>query len=139
MPSENVLDRFRLDGLTAIISGVGPVIGESVARAFAQVGANVVVSARTESKVMALAEDIRAGGGNALGVRADAASQADRERLVAAANDAFGPVHILFNNAAVGSIPIDQTIWDNGDDIWDRAVQVNLMGPYKLASCWSHR
>jgi len=94
---------------------------------------------RTESKVLALAEDIRARGGNALGVRADAASQADREGLVAAANDAFGPVHILFNNAAVGSIPIDRTIWDNGDDIWDRAVQVNLMGPYKLASCWSHR
>ena len=45
----SVLDRFRLDGRTAILTGVGPGVGEHVAKAYAELGANVVISARSSA------------------------------------------------------------------------------------------
>ena len=47
----SVLDRFRLDGRTAILTGVGPGVGEHVAKAFAELGANVVISARSQDRL----------------------------------------------------------------------------------------
>src|SRR5690606_15424397 len=102
----SVLDRFRLDGRTAIVLGAGPGIGAHVARAYAAVGANVVVASRTLEKMEALAEEIRAGGGSALAVAADAGKAEDLERLARSAEDAFGPIHILFFNATTGALPI---------------------------------
>ena len=72
----SVLDRFRLDGRTAIITGVGPGVGEHVAKAYAELGANGVVSARTLSKVEQVAADIRAAGGKAVAVAVDAGQKA---------------------------------------------------------------
>ena len=46
-----VLERFRLDGRSAIVSGIGPGVGEHVAKAYAEMGANVVCAARTADKV----------------------------------------------------------------------------------------
>ncbi len=129
----SVLDRFRLDGLTAVITGAGPGIGSHVARAFAEVGAKVVVSARTQDRIEALAGEIRDAGGEALAVVADVSREADLMRLADTAEQAFGPVHILFNNAAVGSIGIDLEPFAGDNDIWEQAVAVNLMAPYRLA------
>ena len=56
----NVLDRFRLDGRTAILTGVGPGVGEHVARAFAELGANVVISARSQDRLDRIAAEINA-------------------------------------------------------------------------------
>src|SRR5271169_806695 len=103
-PTMSVLDRFRLDGRTAILTGVGPGVGEHVAKAYAELGANVVVSARTQSKVDQVAADIRAAGGKAVSLAVDAGNKDDLKALVDLAHDTFGPVHIVFNNAAAGVV-----------------------------------
>ena len=130
-----VLDRFRLDGRTAILTGVGPGVGEHVAKAYAELGANVVISARSQDRLDRIAAEINAlGGGRAVAVAADAGVMADLEGLVTTAHEAFGPVHIVFNNAAAGVVYArDGGLWANTDDVWRTAMDVNVMATWRLA------
>ncbi len=135
----SVLDRFRLDGRTAILTGVGPGVGEHVAKAYAELGANVIVSARSQDRLARIAGEIQAAGGKALAVAADVGSRADLENLVAKARDTFGPIHIVFNNAAAGVVygKEGKGIWDNDDSVWKTALDVNLMATWRLAELTS--
>jgi NAD(P)-dependent dehydrogenase (short-subunit alcohol dehydrogenase family) len=138
MPS--VLDRFRLDGRTAILTGVGPGVGEHVAKAYAELGANVVVSARSPDRLARVAGEINARqGGRAVAVPADAGKREDLRRLVQTAHDNFGPVHIVFNNAAAGIVygRDGKGIWDNTDAVWKEAMDVNVMATWRLAELTS--
>ncbi|MGW8205057.1 SDR family NAD(P)-dependent oxidoreductase (plasmid) [Sphingomonas bisphenolicum] len=130
----SVLDRFRLDGRTAILTGVGPGVGEHVARAYAELGANVVLSARSQDRLDRIAAEINAaGGGRAIAIAADAGEKADLERLVARARDGFGPIHIVFNNAAAGVVyAADGGLWANTDEVWKTAMDVNVMATWRL-------
>ncbi|WP_443478729.1 SDR family NAD(P)-dependent oxidoreductase [Novosphingobium aerophilum] len=130
-----ILDRFRLDGRTAILTGVGPGVGEHVARAYAELGANVVISARSGDRLERLAGEINAaGGGRAAAIIADAGKRSDLERLVACAREAFGPIHIIFNNAAAGVVyAADGGLWANTDEVWRTAFDVNVMATWWLA------
>lgn len=130
----SVTDRFRLDGRTAILTGVGPGVGEHVAKAYAELGANVVISARSADRLDRIAAEINAlGGGRAVALAADAGVKADLERLVEAAHDSFGPVHIVFNNAAAGVVyAADGGLWANTDDVWKTAMDVNVLATWRL-------
>jgi len=128
----SVLDRFRLDGRTAIVTGTGPGVGAHVARAYAELGANVVCASRSEENVQRLAGEICAAGGRAIGVATDVSVAADLENLGARTREAFGPVHILFNNAAAGVIDINAGPWGNDDSDWELAMNANVMAPYRL-------
>ncbi|HEY5071840.1 MAG TPA: SDR family NAD(P)-dependent oxidoreductase [Caulobacteraceae bacterium] len=98
-----------LAGRVALVTGASRGIGEAIAARLAMEGARVAVSARTleagESRLAgALSETverIRRAGGEATAIRADLAQGPERERLVEAVNDAYGPVDILINNAAI--------------------------------------
>jgi NAD(P)-dependent dehydrogenase (short-subunit alcohol dehydrogenase family) len=129
----DVLQRFRLDGRTAIITGIGPGVGEHVAKAYASVGANVVCAARTAERVERVAREIREAGGKAIAVAADVGRAEDLERIVARAHAEFGPVHIVFNNAAAGVFPASDGIWGSTDEVWNTAMSVNVLAPYRLA------
>jgi NAD(P)-dependent dehydrogenase (short-subunit alcohol dehydrogenase family) len=130
----DLMERFRLDGRTALVTGIGPGIGEHIARAFAQAGANVVLCARTTAKVEAVAAAIGSAGGQALAVTADVGKADDLARLVDAAGTRFGPVHILFNNANASSgLGMEVAPFQLTDDDWADHVNVNLLAPYRLA------
>jgi NAD(P)-dependent dehydrogenase (short-subunit alcohol dehydrogenase family) len=132
----SVLDRFRLDGRTAILTGVGPGVGEHVAKAYAELGANVVISARSADRLERIAKEINsARGGRAAAITADAARKEDLTRLVDTAHERFGPVHIIFNNAAAGIVygSAGGGIWDNTDAVWKEALDVNLLATWRLA------
>jgi len=133
MAEASVFDRFRLDGRTVLMTGAGPGIGTHVSKAFAAVGANVVVSARTADRVEALAAEIRAAGGRAIAIAADAASLEDTERLAERAQAEFGPVHVLFCSAAFGALPIDSDPFAADIAHWQQAFAVNVLTPYRLA------
>jgi len=98
-----------LQGQVAVVTGASRGIGEAIALRFAMEGARVVVAARTveagdhylPGTIMATVERIRAAGGEAVAVRADLASSADRAELISRAEAEFGPVDILVNNAAI--------------------------------------
>jgi len=65
------LERFRLDGKVALVTGAGRGLGAAIARTYAEAGASVAVVARTESDLEAVAADVTASGGRALTLPAD--------------------------------------------------------------------
>lgn len=95
----NILDRFRLDGQVAIVTGSGRGIGAATALAFADAGADLVLSARTAAQLEETAEKVRARGGRALVVPCDVLDSAQRSDLVARCMASFGRLDILVNNA----------------------------------------
>lgn len=116
-----------LAGKTAIVTGGGSGIGEATAVALARAGAAVAICGRRQASLERVAAAIEAEGGRALAVAGDVSSPEDVARIVAAALEAFGGVHILVNNAGIG---------EGGDyvhaqslDGWEQVMGVNLRGP----------
>ena len=99
-----ILDKFRLDGQIAVVTGAGRGLGAAIALAFAEVGADVLISSRTESELDAVAEQIRALGRQAHVVVADLAKPESTAELAAKAVEAFGRLDIVVNNVG-GSMP----------------------------------
>lgn len=89
---------MELTGKVALIQGGGAGVGQACARALAERGCKVAFGGRTLDSINRLAEEIRAGGGEALPVQADVTSPEEVHRLFEAARAAFGPVDILVNN-----------------------------------------
>lgn len=115
---------MRLKDKVAVITGAGSGIGKAIAHRFAAEGASVVC-ASVSGRAIDVAAEI---GDGALGVQADVGDEADVQRMIGAAEEAFGRIDILVNNAGFGGKlkPIhEQTTED-----WDRVHGVNLRGVF---------
>lgn len=99
-----ILDRFRLDDNVAIVTGAGRGLGAATALAFAEAGADVVIAARTQSQLDAVAEQIAQTGRKAHVVVADLAHPEATAELAAVAVEAFGKLDIVVNNVG-GTMP----------------------------------
>lgn len=99
-----ILDRFRLDGRAAIVTGAGRGIGAATAVALAEAGADVLVSARTTEQIEAVAKQIEALGRRAEVVTADLSDLDAVAALAAAAHSAFGRLDVVVNNVG-GAMP----------------------------------
>ncbi|MDP3712195.1 MAG: SDR family oxidoreductase [Mycobacteriales bacterium] len=99
-----VLERFRLDGKVAVVTGAGRGIGAASALALAEAGADVVLSARTVDQLQVVAEQVEALGRRALVVPADLADLDSVAALVPATVEAFGRLDVVVNNVG-GSMP----------------------------------
>src|SRR5579862_1095619 len=89
----------RLRGRVAIITGGGQGIGEAIAKAFAKQGAKVFITGRTLSKLEAVAEQLKAGGGEVRCLDAIAGNREHAQKTVAETIAAWGRVDVLVNNA----------------------------------------
>ena len=127
----SVAERLRLDGRVAVVTGASRGIGESVARTLAAYGARVVVSSRRQDAVEAVAADIRAVGGEAVGVAAHAGDPAQLRALVDAAVAAYGGVDVVVNNAATN--PVYGPVAEQGAEAFAKIMAVNVQGPLELA------
>ncbi|MGI9292397.1 MAG: glucose 1-dehydrogenase [Pseudomonadales bacterium] len=94
-----ILEKFKLDGKVALVTGAGRGIGAGCAKAFAEAGANVVIGARTESQLQTVAAEISTLGSEAHIVTLDVMDPAQRENFVSQAMQRFGRIDILVNNA----------------------------------------
>jgi 3-oxoacyl-[acyl-carrier protein] reductase len=119
----------RLDGKVAVITGAGQGIGEAIARRFAQEGAQVIVNARTEARVIGVVESITSEGGIAHGVPADIGEAAGVEQLISASRQRFQHIDILVHNAGIFPYGL---LEEMDDDSWDRVINVNLTSAYRL-------
>jgi len=130
--SENnsAFSQFSLQGKVAIISGASRGIGEAIARTYASAGAKVVLASRKIDGLNAVAESIRAAGGEALPIAAHMGEMASIKALVAQTVEAFGAVDIVVNNAATN--PHFGAIMDSEDSMWDKIIDVNLRGYFRL-------
>src|SRR5713226_4820198 len=119
-----------LEGQVAVVTGSGRGIGRAMARRFAAEGAAVVVASRTATEVEGGAAEIEKHGGRAVGLAADVSREADCARIVSAARERFGEVHILVNNAGFyGPVkPIEEITPQE----WDEVVAVHLRAAFLL-------
>ena len=125
-----VLDRFRLDGKAAIVTGASSGLGVGFAIALAEAGADVALGARRADRLSEVVAQVEALGRRAVAVRTDVTSPEDCSALVAAALEAFGRVDILVNNAGVSTAtPATRELPED----FRRVVDVNLNGAFWMA------
>jgi 7-alpha-hydroxysteroid dehydrogenase len=131
-----ILDRFRMDGRVAIVTGASAGIGRGSAVALAEAGAAVVLAARTKEKLDDAAAEIRTAGGKALAVPTDVNHTAQLERLVNETLAEFGRIDVLVNNAG-GTAPtpaLHQSLKD-----FEAAFHFNVGTAFELAKlCAPH-
>ena len=116
-----------LDGRVAIITGAGRGLGRAHALRFAGEGARVVVNDGDTAPAEEVATEIRAAGGEAIGVCSDAADWEGARMLVEAAVDAYGGVDILVNNAGILR---DRMVVNMTESEWDDVIRVHLRGHF---------
>ena len=119
-----------LEGKVAVVSGLGPGMGRDISLALANEGADIVMCARSQERMEAVAKEILDLGRQALAVKCDITSKNDCEGVAAAAKDAFGHAEILVNNAFHQG---DFSLFENADlDAWRTTFDVNLFGSLQL-------
>src|SRR3982751_687028 len=99
-----ILDRFKVDGHVAVVTGAGRGIGAASAVALAEAGADVVISARTEEQLLEIAKHVEKAGRRAHIVTADLSDLDAAAGLATAAKEAFGRLDIVVNNVG-GTMP----------------------------------
>lgn len=125
-----LLDRFRLDGKVAIVTGAGRGIGAGCALAFAEAGADVVVSARTAEQLEGVAAQIGALGRRAIVVPADLNDTDNLPVLVERAVEEFGHLDVVVNNVG-GTMP--RPFLDTTPGFLERAFHFNVTTAYVLS------
>lgn len=114
---------MRLQDKVAVVTGAGSGMGKAIATLYAQEGAKVVVSDINEASAQAVAEDIKANGGEATFVVANVAKEEDIQNLIDTTVNTYGTVDILVNNA--GIMDSMEPAGDIVDDKWERIFAIN--------------
>ena len=121
----------KLQGQVAIITGGGRGIGAAAGHLLAEAGAAVVLSARSEDQIEAVAREICSTGARAIAVPCDVANSEQIEEVVEAALTQYERVDILVNNAGI-IWPVEQ-IAEADPEEWAYNIHCNLVGPFQLA------
>lgn len=119
----------RLLDKVALITGAGGGIGRATAEKFSAEGARIVVADAAESAGRGTVDAIRAQHGRAEFIQADVSHADDVKQMIAFAEERFGALHILFNNAGIFPDE-DCSVVETDDAVFDRVVAVNLKGVF---------
>jgi NAD(P)-dependent dehydrogenase (short-subunit alcohol dehydrogenase family) len=118
---------MRLENKVALITGAGSGMGREAAVLFAREGARVVVVDVIDDAGEATVAAVREAGGGAMFVRADVSSWDDCQAMVRQTTDAYGGLHVMYNNAGV--FPADDGgVLDTPEPTWERVMNINLKG-----------
>lgn len=123
-----------LEGRNAVITGANQGLGEAIAKAYVEAGANLFLCARDEEKLLTVQEQLGGlckSGQKVEVMRVDVSNRGDVEHLASRAVEVFPKIHILVNNAGVYGPKgrIEDVDWDE----WVRAIEINLFGSILVA------
>ncbi len=126
----------NINAKVIVITGASSGLGEAAARALGALGAKLALGARRTARIEALAEDIRAAGGEALALTTDVTDPAQVKALVDKAVETYGRIDVMINNAGLmPHSPLERLRLDE----WDRMIDVNIKGVlYGIAAALPH-
>ena len=123
-------DLSALTGKYAVVTGSTQGLGETTAKLFAERGAaGIVITGRNEGRGQAVVADLQKGGCAAHFVQADLSDVTQCARVIAAADERFGSLHVLVN---AGALTERGTIWDTTPELYDRMMNTNVRAPFFL-------
>jgi NAD(P)-dependent dehydrogenase (short-subunit alcohol dehydrogenase family) len=126
----SILDRFKLDGKVAVVTGASSGLGVAFSKALAEAGADLVLGARREERLADTGALVTAAGRTWVGRKTDVTKPEDCAALIAIAIEKYGRVDILVNNAGVGTaVPATHETPDQ----YRSVIETNLMGSYWMA------
>ncbi len=126
----SILNRFRLDGRVAIVTGASSGLGVTFATALAEAGADVALVARRVDRLAATCRLVERVGRRALAIQADVTRPEDCRRAVEQTMESLGHVDVLANNAGVGTaVPASRETPEE----FRQVIEVNLNGCYWMA------
>lgn len=120
---------MRLENKVALITGGGSGIGKESALLFAKEGASVVVVDLNEEAGQAVVSSIQASGGQAVFAKADVSKAKDCQNMVQVAEDSFGKLNVIFNNAGISHARDDDAVHTE-EDVWDLTFAINVKGVF---------
>jgi 7-alpha-hydroxysteroid dehydrogenase len=123
-----ILDRFRLTGKVAVVTGAGRGLGRAMSLALAQAGADLVVTARTKAQIEETAAMVKGRGRACLWVSCDVTDSSSVAAMVDSALSEFGRIDILVNNAGGATEGFGNALPDITDRIWRVGIDTNLTG-----------
>jgi len=121
---------MKLEGKVAVITGAGSGMGRAMANLFASHGAKIVAAEWNEATPAEVIEEVKAAGGEIVGVQGNVALKADCEAIIDKAVEAFGTVDVLCNNAGV--MDLNAGAAETDDAMWERVLGINTYGPFYL-------
>lgn len=130
LSGKSILERFRLDGRTALVTGGGQGIGRAIAHALGEAGASVAVVDVQVSRAQAVADELRQKGIRTMALEADVTKPADVEAMVQSVVQKWGRLTIGVNNAGIGQWVATEAMAETD---WDRMLNINLKGVFLSA------
>ena len=130
----SLLDRFRLDGKVALVTGASSGLGVSFAEGLAEAGADVAICARRAGRLRDTRAKVEAHGRRCVAVEADVSRPEDCERFVAETVSELGGVDVLVNNAGIGTaVPATRETPEE----FRQVIDINLNGSYWMAQAFA--
>ncbi|MGN5238554.1 SDR family NAD(P)-dependent oxidoreductase [Rhodococcus sp. SJ-3] len=123
---------FDLTGKVALVTGGSRGLGRQMVLAFARAGADVVITSRKIDACTELAQEVEALGRKALPVACHVGKWSDIDALIESAYETFGKVDILVNNA--GMSPVAPSSAETTEMLFDKVIDVNFKGPFRLSA-----
>ncbi len=130
MPTMTSAPLFDLSDKVALVTGGSRGLGRAMVLAFARAGADVVIASRKLDSCEETAAEVMALGRQALPVACHVGSWADVDALIESAYERFGRVDVLVNNA--GMSPLYPSVDQVTEALYDKVLDVNLKGPFRL-------
>lgn len=129
---------FDLTGKVVVVTGGSRGLGLEMSRAFAEAGADVVIASRKADACEAAARELaQSSGRNVIGVGYHAGNWDDGDRLADLLFERFGRVDVLVNNA--GMSPLYDSLSSVTESLYDKVLDVNLRGPFRLSALLGER
>ena len=128
---KSFLDKFRLAGKVALVTGGSRGIGKAIALCLAEAGADVILASRKLPDLQAVAQEISQMGRRALAVPANVRHLPEIDNLVKKSLEEFGQIDILVNNASTN--PVFGSVFNIDEKAWEAIIGLNIQGYFSLS------